>query len=67
MSKKKHKRLSNVNEARVIKVIEVKSLVGEGTAENPIREITEYFSFDGERIARTEYPSEVKNIHKWDE
>jgi len=65
--KNKHERLSNVDEARLIKVIEIKSIVGEGTKESPIRQIVEYFTLDGERIARTNYLSKVQNIHAWKE
>ena len=57
----KHTRLSNVDEVKVIRVVEVKSIIGEGTKESPIRQITEYFSLDGERIARTDYQDKVKN------
>lgn len=45
-------RLTGVNEAKVIKVIEVKSLAGYGTNEAPSYEVTEYYSFDGELLAR---------------
>lgn len=46
-------RLSNVDEVLVIQVVKVKSLVGEGDEEgSPKRHITEYFSLDGELLAR---------------
>lgn len=61
----KHKRLSNVDHAEVIKVIRILSLVGTGTDEDPFRQITEYFDLKGNRIARTDYLSEVENIHEW--
>ncbi len=62
----KHIRLSNTDGAKVIKVIRVESLVGEGTAENPARQITEYFSLKGKRLARVDYQNEVEDIHKWE-
>ena len=63
----KHRRLSNVDEARVIRVIEIKSLVGDGTKDDPCRLITEYFSLDGERLARVKEFEGVENIHEWEE
>ena len=46
-------RLTNVDECRVIQVVEIKSLVGEGdNTGTPSRQITEYFSLDGKRLAR---------------
>ena len=45
-------RLTPINECKVIQVVEVKSLVGDGTHDSPIMEITEYFSLDGVRLAR---------------
>lgn len=39
------------DKARVIRVIETVSLIGDGTEENPIREITQYWSFDGKHLA----------------
>lgn len=49
-------RLSNVDECRLIQVIEVKSVVGEGDGEgSPMRQITEYYSTDGLLLARTDY------------
>ena len=46
------KRLTSVNECRVIQVIEVKAITGRGYDNDPIMEITEYYSFDGKRLAR---------------
>jgi len=48
----KFTRLTGVNEAKVIEVIEVKSIAGEGVEGNPIYEVTEYYSLDGELLAR---------------
>ena len=62
-----HRRLSNVDEARVIKVIEIKSVVGDGTTADPCRLITEYFSLAGERLARVKEFEGVENIHEWEE
>lgn len=50
---KPFERLSNVDSCRVIEVIEVKSLVGEGDESGtPKRQITEYFATSGELLAR---------------
>lgn len=43
----KHKRLSFVDSVKEITVIEVKSIRGEGSTEDPITQITEYFLSDG--------------------
>ena len=45
-------KLSNVNTVEVISVIHVSSVVGEGTEEDPIRSIDEYFDTDGDLLAR---------------
>lgn len=44
--------MTGVNEVRVIKVIEVKSLAGEGENGAPYYEVTEYYSLEGELLAR---------------
>ena len=49
------KRLSNVNSTREITVIEVVSIRGEGTPQDPITEVTEYFLPNGTRLARVGY------------
>ena len=61
----KHKRLSNVDEVKVIQVVEVKSLVGKGVEDDPGRQITEYFSLDGVRLARAEPFNKEPEIHEW--
>lgn len=46
-------RLTNVDDVRVIEVVRVRSLVGEGDENGtPKRQITEYFATSGERLAR---------------
>lgn len=45
-------RLTGVNSTKVIEVIEIKSLAGSGTYDNPYYEVTEYYSFDGKLLAR---------------
>jgi hypothetical protein len=62
-----HERLSNVDEVQVIKVVRVRSLVGEGTKKSPGRQITEYFGLEGERLARVDtfLDDDPEEIHKW--
>ena len=60
-----HRRLSNVDEIKVIKVVEVKSLVGKGVQGDPGRQITEYFSLDGVRLARAEPFGKEPEVHEW--
>lgn len=57
---------SNVNSVKVIKVIEVKSITGDGLDEphTPIREVTEYFTLDGERIHITDTYAEKNKLSK---
>lgn len=65
-----HERLSNVDEVTVIKVVQVKSLVGIGDGNGtPGRQITEWFTLDGKRIARYDplLDEDVENIHHWAE
>lgn len=37
--------------ARVIQVIETRAIKGIGTPEDPVREVVQYWSFDGEKLA----------------
>jgi hypothetical protein len=37
--------------ARVIQVIETKAITGSGAIEDPVREITQYWDFDGNLLA----------------
>ena len=62
----KHTRLSNVDELEVIQVVRVKSIVGEGTKAEPVRQITEYFSLEGVRLARIDFDDHPEEIHKWE-
>lgn len=45
-------RNTGVNEAKVIQVIEIKSLAGNGVEGDPSYEVTEYYSLDGTLLAR---------------
>ena len=60
-----HKRLSNVNSVKQITVIEVKSIRGEGTEEDPIDQVIEYFSIDGKRLGRVDSYNNPEEIHEW--
>lgn len=44
-------RPNGAESAKVIKVIETKSLRGIGTDKDPLRNITQYWSFEGEFLA----------------
>lgn len=57
---KKFKRHSAVNEAKVIEVIAIESIVGEGVEGDPIRPVREYFSKDGVLLARA---SSIEDLH----
>lgn len=57
----KYVRLTPVNSVRMIQVIEVVSLIGKGITGNPIREVTEYYSLDGDRLARTDGDTDLDN------
>ena len=48
----KFTRLTGVNEAKVLQVIEIKSLAGSGIEGAPYYEVTEYYSLDGTLLAR---------------
>ena len=57
-----YNRLTSVNECKVIKVIEVRSVVGDGTSGYPIREVVEYYTLDGKRLARfNDFTDELAN------
>lgn len=47
-------RLSNVNSAKVVSVVLVNSIVGEGTLESPVKAIREIFNLEGELLARVD-------------
>ncbi|HRF69906.1 MAG TPA: carboxypeptidase [Candidatus Pelethenecus sp.] len=48
----KFTRLTGVNEAKVIQVIEIKSLADNSINNEPTFEVTEYYSLDGQLLAR---------------
>lgn len=54
------KRNSPVNEAKLIQVIAIESIVGEGVEGDPVRPVREYFSTDGELLARTDGLSDLQ-------
>ena len=45
--------------ARLIPVIEVEKVIGKGTDESPLRTIREYWTIDGELLAKSEDPLEI--------
>lgn len=45
-------RLTGINEVKVMQVIEAKSLAGDGVEGSPFYQVTEYYSLDGELLAR---------------
>lgn len=47
-----------VDSARVIQVIETKTARGSGTPDQPVRQITEYWSLDGEKLAENDVISQ---------
>lgn len=54
--KQPFERLSNVDSCEVIQVIRVRSIVGVGDSEGtPKRQIAEYFTLDGELLARHDH------------
>ena len=61
----KHKRISNVDEVRQISAIEVKSIVGTGSEDEPFYQIIEYFLPDGTRLARVNAFDKPGEIHEW--
>lgn len=60
------KRNSSVNEAKLIQVIYVESITGEGVEGDPIRPVREYFSTDGVLLARTDGLKDLQ-LGTWDE
>ena len=63
----KHKRLSNIDGVRQISVIEVKSVVGMGTEDDPVHQIVEYFLPDGTRLARVNAFDKPEELHEWED
>lgn len=62
---KEFKRLTPINSCKIINVAEVKSLIGSGTAQDPIVEITEYYSINGELLARHSPTINKLEIGEW--
>jgi hypothetical protein len=57
-------RARGTDSVRIIQVIETRSLRGDGTQEDPCREVAQYWSFDGELLAEQDgishtYSSEI--------
>ncbi len=48
------KRRSNVDGARVVELIEVCSVIGKGVEGDPVRRLFEWYTFEGELVARTD-------------
>lgn len=51
IAKKKAARPRGTDSAKVIIVIETKSLLGRGTSDDPTRIVTQYWDFDGNLLA----------------
>lgn len=45
---------SNVDSVRLIQVVEVKSLFGDGVEDSPCRQITQYYDTEGKLLATTD-------------
>jgi len=53
-----------MNYAKIIQVIETVSLRGKGTTEDPIRNVIEYWAFNGDKLAENDpYDPEDKDQH----
>jgi len=63
----KHKRLSNVDSVKQISVIAVESIRGDGTKEDPVTQIIEFFLPDGTRLARVGQNDNPSELHEWTE
>lgn len=50
-TEKKPVRPRGTDSARVIQVIETRAIVGVGIPGDPVREVVQYWSFDGEKLA----------------
>ena len=48
-----------VDSAKIIKVIETKALKGNGTEENPVRYVYQYWVFEGNLLAERDYTDET--------
>lgn len=61
----KFTRLTGVNSVKVVQVVEVKSLAGDGEKASPMYEVTEYYSFDGQLLARHNPTKPDKELGVW--
>ena len=61
----KEKEGESVNSAKVIQVIQTKSTRGKGTDADPVREVIQYWDFEGNLIATRDDVRELaRTIHK---
>ena len=51
--------VQSIDQVRIISVIEVKSLIGEGTEDDPCRYLWSYFDRDGEVVALRDSAAEL--------
>lgn len=51
---KKYRRKTREMQAKVLSVIEIKCSRGAGSKMNPVRNVSEYWSFDGEKLAEND-------------
>lgn len=61
MSQEGTQRRSMVNSVKIIQVIEVKSVMGEGVDYDPMREVVQFFNMEG-KILATYDPCCVANV-----
>ena len=57
-------RPNGVKEAKVIQVIETKSVRGLGTEKDPVREVTQYWDLDGTFLAELDTELLLTHINK---
>lgn len=51
-----------VDSAKIIKVIETKAVKGNGTEENPVRYVYQYWDFEGNLLAERDYTDEEEFV-----
>lgn len=61
----KFTRFTGVNEVKLIEVIEIKSLAGDGEEGSPMYEVTEYYSKSGELLARDNPLKQDKDLGRF--
>lgn len=54
-----------IKSAKVIQVIEIRTIRGTGTESNPVREVTQYWDLDGRKLSEHDPEKDGMMVSQW--